>query len=220
MRDRFLQLIDYITPKLLGQLTVGALALWVPAAIFVALAEEVVEHEPLLFDEPVLYWLRSIATPDLNQFAVVVTNSGGKIAIAVATLAIAYLLYRRRFGRRAVFTVVFSVAGAALLNLLLKLSFQRDRPDLWDSIVTETSYSFPSGHAMASSALAFSVILVLWDTRWRWMAVTLGIVYFVLVGVSRMYLGVHFPSDVVAGWCVSLAWVALVHRILLRKPVA
>ncbi|MDF2461379.1 MAG: acid phosphatase, partial [Candidatus Saccharibacteria bacterium] len=119
-----------------------------------------------------------------------------------------------------VYTVVLSVAGAALLNLLLKASFQRDRPDLWESIVTETSYSFPSGHAMASSALAFSVMLVLWETKWRWLAVAVGTIYFVLVGVSRMYLGVHFPSDVVAGWCVSLAWVGIVHRILRRKSAS
>jgi undecaprenyl-diphosphatase len=72
---------------------------------------------------------------------------------------------------------------------------------------------------MASSVLAFTIIALLWKTRWRWPAVTLSTIYFLYIGLSRVYLGVHFPSDVLAGWCISLTWVLLVSKALYLKPV-
>jgi undecaprenyl-diphosphatase len=101
-----------------------------------------------------------------------------------------------------------ATGGAALLNLLAKHGFARARPDLWPSIAPETSFSFPSGHAMQSMAVAAALVVLLWPTLARWPVLVLGAGFTLLVGVSRVYLGVHFPSDVLAGWAASLAWVA------------
>jgi undecaprenyl-diphosphatase len=95
------------------------------------------------------------------------------------------------------------------LNLLLKELFGRDRPTLWETLVTEHGFSFPSGHAMASSALGFSIMVTLWNTRFRVPACIVAGFYIVLVGFSRLYLGVHYPTDVLAGWVLSGTWVIL-----------
>ena len=67
---------------------------------------------------------------------------------------------------------------------------------------------------MLSSALAFSLVVVMWHTRWRWIVTSLAAAYVVSIGFTRLYLGVHYPTDVVAGWCVSAAWVIIVAVVL------
>jgi membrane-associated phospholipid phosphatase len=99
-----------------------------------------------------------------------------------------------------------AIIGSALLNLGAKQLFARQRPALWDSIAPESTFSFPSGHAMGSITIAMVLVLLAWHTRWRWW-VTLPMAAFTLmVGLSRVYLGVHYPSDILAGWAVAIAW--------------
>ena len=210
MHERLTTFLRGLVP-VLKRIAPGALALWIPVAIFSAIADEVIEREPLIFDEPLLNFMRSNHTPVLDEIMVFTTDFGGLIFILLANIILAGLCYRF-INRRTAYFVLITAAGSALMNVVIKSLFQRARPDLWESIVIEKTFSFPSGHAMASSALAFTVMVILWKTRWRWLAVTLGSLYFLYVGLSRVYLGVHFPSDVIAGWCVSLVWVLLVAR--------
>jgi membrane-associated phospholipid phosphatase len=196
----------------------GAAALWIPVIAFSAIANEVIEREPLPFDAPILNYLHSLATPALDRFVVFTTDFGGVVFILIASALLAALCYRF-INRRAAYLVIIAAGGSAAINLLIKSLFQRQRPDLWEAIISEKTFSFPSGHSMASSALAFTVMSLLWNTRWRWLAVTLGAAYFIYIGLTRIYLGVHFPSDVLGGWCVSLIWVSLVSKALYRKPV-
>lgn len=98
------------------------------------------------------------------------------------------------------------------LNLLAKAFFRRDRP--LETLLHEPNYSFPSGHASGSMAFAVAVIILLWPSRWRWWAVIAGISFTLLVGVSRIYLGAHYPSDVLGGWMASLAWVLGLRQVL------
>lgn len=163
-------------------------------------------------EEMVLRAINSLATPLLDALVVSVTRLGGTLGVAVLTIGIAMLLWQRRMRNRAAILVA-GVGGALVLNLLLKAFFQRDRPQLWERLVTENSYSFPSGHAMASSALAFSLIVIFWSTKWRWFVVGAMFTYMVVIGLTRLYLGVHYPSDVLAGWIVSAMWVAIVTGI-------
>jgi membrane-associated phospholipid phosphatase len=132
--------------------------------------------------------------------------------VSVLAFATIVLWLRRRFLDAAF--ILASVAGATSLNLILKEWFYRPRPDLWPHLVTEFGYSFPSGHAMMSSALVFAVVWLVWHSSRRWLAVGLGALYMVGVGFSRLYLGVHYPTDVVAGWCFSLLWVLIVAAAL------
>jgi len=94
--------------------------------------------------------------------------------------------------------------------------FQRDRPSLWESVSPETTFSFPSGHAMGSMTLAMVAILLAWPTRWRWPVLLAAGVFALLVAASRIYLGVHYPSDILGGWMAEMAWVTGIHLVLFR----
>ena len=147
---------------------------------------------------------------------VFITQLGGVLVLGLATvLAVGYFWYKRR--KYAALMVLASMVGAGILNVLLKALFARERPDLWTQLVTETSFSFPSGHAMGSSAFALALIIILWQTKWRILVLILGSLYVLLIGLSRMYLGVHFPTDVVAGWLVSAGWVAIVAAFIVQR---
>ncbi|RYF27698.1 MAG: phosphatase PAP2 family protein, partial [Chloroflexi bacterium] len=97
------------------------------------------------------------------------------------------------------------------------MTFERARPDLWQQLITETSFSFPSGHSAGSSALAVCIIALLWRTKWRVPALIIAPLYIVLIGFSRMYLGVHYLTDVIAGWIVGITWVLVVASILYAR---
>jgi undecaprenyl-diphosphatase len=110
--------------------------------------------------------------------------------------------------------LTFSIGGAALANAILKLLFQRDRPSLWYSAIVEHSYSFPSGHAMVSSALIVCVLLLVWQTKWRIPATIGGLFLIFMIGLSRLYMGVHYPTDVIAGWSVGILWSLTVYAVV------
>lgn len=184
--------------------------------LFAALADEVMENETLRYDEAVLQAVRGIASPLLDTIFVVGTDLGGVIGVAVIGVLLGgYFIYKRRW-HKLVF-LLYALVGAVLLNVLLKSIFLRDRPDLWEHLVVEDSYSFPSGHAMASSALALALIALGWKTKFRWMILAAACFFVVFIGFSRLYLGVHYPTDVIAGWLVSTAWVSTVVYFMRRK---
>jgi undecaprenyl-diphosphatase len=188
---------------------------WVPVIIFLKLAGEVIEKEPLGFDTAILTWFHAHATAFLDQFFLFVTNAGGITSVLIiSALIFAYLLYKKRYYNAQL--LLLGLGGASAANVILKALFHRDRPSLWHQSIVETGFSFPSGHAMASAALVTCLVIILWSTKWRWLTVIIGAGVVVLIGASRLYLGVHYPSDILAGWCVSVAWVLLVRYILRR----
>lgn len=190
----------------------------VPLFLFGELAEEVSDKDPLAFDEAILLTMHSYANPTLDRVMLLASTLGsGEWVAPVDVIACAILLGWRRW----IDALFWSLAtgGAALLNMLAKHSFARTRPDLWPSLAPETSFSFPSGHAMQSMALAAALIVILWPTAARVPALLLGAAFTLLVGTSRVYLGVHFPSDVLAGWSASLAWVAGLSFLFYRHAV-
>jgi membrane-associated phospholipid phosphatase len=168
-----------------------------PLMLFAFFAEDVHDGDPFPFDEPLLLGSRLG-----YEYGVV----------PVDVLLVLGLLAARRL-RPGLFAAV-AVAGSALLNLAGKAVFQRERPDLWLSIAPEYNYSFPSGHAMGSATLAVTVLLLVWHTRWRWPAALLGLGFMLWVASSRVYLGVHWPSDIIAGWAAAIAWVVAVYLIV------
>jgi membrane-associated phospholipid phosphatase len=184
-----------------------------PLFAFGEFAEDVWAREGFSWDEPLLRALHALETPLLNRVAVTITDLGSAPVMALLTvLLIGFFFYQKRMLEA--WFVALALGGASSLNLIAKAGFQRQRPHLWEPIVPEIDFGFPSGHAMVSSAFAVTVILLLWPTRWRWLALIVGTLFALAVGTSRVYLGVHFGSDVAAGWCASLAWVIGVHQIL------
>jgi membrane-associated phospholipid phosphatase len=172
---------------------------------FAALVGEVHEKEVFPFDAPILNMLHAVATPTLDHFFVLMTRLGylwGVVPLDVIVLM--SIVLRRRFRDSLFFGI--AVIGSAVLDIVAKSYFARMRPDLWLSITPETTYSFPSGHAMGSTTVGMAVILLCWPTRWRWPVMFASLLFVLLVGVSRIYLGVHYPSDILAGWAAAIAW--------------
>ena len=188
----------------------------VPLAAFGGLAHELREGEGFFFDRPLLDLAHAIAEAGLDRFFVVVADLGYLWGVVPFDIALFALLIVRRRMRESVF-VLFAVVGSALLSVAAKPLFARARPSLWESIAPESSYSFPSGHAMGSMTLACVLVLLCWQTRARWPVVVAMAAFVVLVGLSRLALGVHYPSDILAGWAAAIAWTYGVYAIVFRS---
>lgn len=182
----------------------AALALWG----FGKLASEVLEKETDAFDTAVLYALRQIRTPGLDALMKGVTFLGEPSLLIALTIGIgAILLLQRRRAEGVALPV--SALGATGLNYLLKDVFARTRPELWERSVNVNFYSFPSGHATVSLVI-YGLLGYLLAThlsrRWRPWVVVATVVLILTIGLSRLYLGVHWPTDVIAGYISGLVW--------------
>lgn len=183
---------------------------------FVSLVSEVLEGETHAFDEAVLLAFRNAADPAdpvgpwwLEAMFRDITALGGTAVLTLITLlAIGYLLINRQRG--AALLVLVAVAGGTMLSHFLKLGFERPRPDLVAHLVDVQTLSFPSGHAMLSAVtyLTLGALLARVQERKRLKAYVLAVAVLLslLIGLSRIYLGVHWPTDVLAGWAAGAAW--------------
>jgi len=190
-----------------------AFSLWA----FAELAGEVHEDGALGFDEPLLRFAQQLSGQGLDSLFLLFSAIGYAYGVVPADIVlIAGLLVARRM-RMAVFAA-FAIGGSALLNIVAKQLFSRDRPSLWDSIAPEASYSFPSAHAMGSMTLAAVIVLLTWGSRWRLVVLAVMAVLVVMIGLSRIYLGVHYPSDILAGWTAAVAWTAGCYVVVHGEP--
>jgi membrane-associated phospholipid phosphatase len=194
-------------------LTVGVLLMLAAAWMFGDIAEDVVNGERItLLDVQVAHFLHAHASAGLTRCMLFVTHWHGMVGAAVMAALLAALFYRRREHYWLVATG-FVVPGGMLLNVLLKYVFHRARPSFDDPLLTLATYSFPSGHT-ANAALLYGLAgCWLWQRhRGAWAraaVVALWCVMVALVGFSRMYLGVHYLSDVLAAATEGAAWLAV-----------
>lgn len=188
------------------------LSVLAPLGAFGAIAEDVYENEPFGFEEPVMWWIHARSAPVLDTLAGVLSWVGSRYGMAptVALLALGLGAWRRRLGW---FTAI-SLGGSTLLNVLTKLVFERPRPALWVPALPEPDTSFPSGHSMFAVSMAATLAVVAWPTRLRYPVLACGVLYALLMMLSRVYIGVHYPTDVMGGACFSLAWVAGLTRVV------
>jgi undecaprenyl-diphosphatase len=171
------------------------------------------------WDPAVLAWFRAGDSPTLARDARLMTELGGWIFLTIVGLAaFAALVLKRR--RRAAL-LLFMVFGGRLLVELQKLLIAAPRPPESGFLAAAESLGFPSAHA-ANSMITFLAIglLVPVVRRRRALAVAVGLLLGILVGLSRLVLGVHWPSDVVGGWAFALFWVALCMRLASARPEA
>jgi membrane-associated phospholipid phosphatase len=194
-------------------LTVGFFACAVLVVLFGVLADEVFEvHGQGTLDRRVTAAVRSLQTPSRDALALAVTELGNWRFLVPATLSIAGTL---AWKKRRVSALLFAgcVVGGWLLEILLKISYHRSRPDLWPALVTEKTPSFPSGHAtMSSLFFGASVALVFHLSKSRPLragAIAAGSALVLAIGFTRIYLGAHWLTDVVAGYLVGLFWVVV-----------
>ena len=186
--------------------------------LFSWLADEVLRKHTDRFDDTVRSVIHDYASPGLTALMRFVTNLGDWQVVMTATLCLfAYLWYRRDHTH--ILVALVTMMGAGILDASLKLAFHRTRPDPF-FIPKPSTYSFPSGHALISLCFYGLVAGTLahdMDAKWQraltWSVASLLVV---TIGLSRVYLGVHWPSDVIAGYAAALIWMGAVRVVAVR----
>ncbi len=205
--------LTHVFPALGLLLSLGLLAAAGALFLFYDLAEDVHEGDTRRFDESALAFVNRFASPPLTSFMRGVTYLGSNEFLlgAGACVVLAFVLTRRR---RGAFTLLLTMAGAALLNFTLKTLSGRERPEPFFGLPPPDSYSFPSGHALLSFCF-YGMIAAVVTARMRGAGRRASVwacaaVLVALIGLSRIYLGVHYPSDVAAGYVAAFVWVVIV----------
>jgi undecaprenyl-diphosphatase len=192
----------------LGLVLATGLALGLGAIlIFAVLANEVAEQSTTAFDLTVWQSLRGQATPALDAVATALSWLGAEGLTIVLVVGLLALAWQRRAGAVAALLIV--VLGAQVLNSALKLVFMRQRPLAVVTLLPGQAWSFPSGHAMVSLAAYGFLAYLGWRLLrggWRWLWVGALALLILLIGLSRLYLGVHYATDVVAGYLAGFIW--------------
>lgn len=193
---------------------------------FIALASEVMENETRHFDESILLAMRApgdtadpVGPPWLGEMARDITALGGVTLLTGVTLvATGVALFSGN--RRLAVAGVISVVSGSLLVSALKHSYNRPRPDLVEHATLVSNPSFPSGHSTMAALVWLTLGIVIARTqprhRVRVFVIAISVAITLLVGISRVYLGVHWPTDVLAGWTLGSAWAVLFWIIAMK----
>lgn len=192
--------------------------------LFLWLAEEVFEGQKLIFDEAVRQAVHQIAEPWLTQVMIGISFAGSGLFLTIGTVVISIIFILLKW-RNAFLLLPITMVGALFLDFTLKLFFQRLRPEPFFNYPLPASYSFPSGHSLASFCFYGTLALLITDRiknpKLKILIWVLSAVFVFLIGVSRIYLGVHFPSDVLAGFAAAFVWISTVafvdQRLRKRK---
>ena len=186
-----------------GGFAIAAFSVWG----FFQIAERVFSEQTTEFDIAILQSIYKLHTPLLNQIMTGITFLGnGSTLIYLSSIVMIFLLVSKKFV--SAFTLVIVTSGGIGLNVWLKNIFSRVRPALWERIVDVNSFSFPSGHAMVS-LIVYGFIGYLLIANFRsWSSVFLFFTALIIlaIGFSRLYLGVHWPTDIIAGYAAGLVW--------------
>jgi undecaprenyl-diphosphatase len=192
-------------------LAFSAFVIWA----FTELADVVIEGESRRFDRAVLLWIHTTFPSWLDGPMRILTALGYYWFVLLLLVVIVAFFYQRGWRLSAILLLV-STAGSAVLTTVLKSVFQRARPELFDSGYQASFYSFPSGHATVAVGL-YGMLTVVLAYRLRgtarWAVAVSGILVVLLIGFSRLYLGVHYPTDVVAGYLAALLWLVCVGAV-------
>lgn len=182
------------------------------AVCFAVIAALVHLDKVTFFDDHIIIFIQSAVSPQLTsvaKFLSLIGSSKLAIGISLFAMAILYVLLKHRLE---LILLVWVELGSLVLNTLMKLWFHRERPDL-HRLIEEVGYSFPSGHSMAAFSLYGVLAYLLWrhlSYRYERVGLIMVAIFITLgIGWSRIYLGVHYPSDVIGGYAASGAWLML-----------
>lgn len=204
-------------------LALGFIITAICLVIFGAIAEDVLDNEILSFDTVVINWFHSFQNLDSIMFWI--TQSGSVESISVFSLLTIYYLQRYKKGLIDISFFILTVGGGALLNYVLKLSFHRSRPSIND-FIDAVGFSFPSGHAMGSmifyGAVSYFILRSQRNKRMKFIFTLLSIAFILMIGISRIYLNAHYPSDVIAGYLAGFSWLSfcIFSRNLYEKRIS
>ena len=181
--------------------------------VFAFIVHELFENKLQNFDATVYTFIISFKTEILTETFKVITFMSSPIFLIIVSGLLFLIFKNKKYGLLSLCNLVF----ITLLNQILKFTFERPRPFEW-MLIEEKGYSFPSGHAMVSAAFYGILIYLIWQTKIKttykkiWTA--LLAILIILIGLSRIYLGVHYASDIIAGFTISLSYVIIATTII------
>lgn len=199
-----------LTKRLVIRWALGLIVILGLVAIFTDLAEDVWFREGFTWDAPVILAIHQFSRPWLDTLMRILTQAGEIGAVVVALLAAAWFIWKHK--RLDAASILISLSGSAALNTLLKILLKRPRPSLFPPLVVESGFSFPSGHVTASVAVYGFLAVWFWRTHRRGWAV-FSAAWIPVVAVSRVYLGVHYPSDILGALIFTSLWLVVVFAV-------
>lgn len=209
----------YRRAVLVGKVVTRFSVLFAGVVVFARLATELHAKGAIPFDAPVQRWLHGHRSGALTSIMLFVTELGATRVLIPLAVVSGGLLWLRGNKRAAIFVWVTGL-GAGLMNQGLKLFFARARPDELLRITGASGFAFPSGHSMGAAAVygALALVAATRFPRLKWPVISLSSAIVAAVGVSRAYLYVHFPSDVIAGWALGFSWPLWLKHPILTRP--
>jgi len=212
------RLVTSIKKRKLEFLTLS-LPLGISAAVaslifFAWLSNEVLAGETRQFDEVTRAAVHHLASPTMTAIMRGISFTGSTIFLTTATI-IMFIWFLTRRWRREGWLLGITMLGASILNTTLKLTFQRPRPEPFFDLLAPRTYSFPSGHSLASfcfyGALATVLTARIENKKINFVTWLIAGVMVLVIGLSRIYLGVHYTTDVLAGYAAALIWIAVIR---------
>ncbi len=191
--------------------------LFICLLMFIAILEDVFEKEIMKLDILGYGLISNIISDNITPIAILITNFGG--AITLIGLTIIFLLVMKN--KKMSFSILLNLAIATFLNIFLKNIIQRPRPDDF-RLINETGYSFPSGHSMISMAyygyLIYLIFKFVKNKKLKTFLITFLCILILTIGLSRIYLGVHYTSDVIAGFVLSVSYL-IIYTSIIKKYI-
>jgi undecaprenyl-diphosphatase len=187
--------------------------------IVVSLSADVLTKNNFGFDQSFLLWLHQFANPYLDLIMLKITQLGNPSFVITVSIITFCLLWLRNHHREA---IIFLLAclGASILHMGMKLIFAKPRPQLWMQLITPKTFSFPSGHALGSLVLYgfIEYLLSQYYPKFAQLIYIFTVTLIFLIGLSRLYLGVHWPTDIIAGYGIGFLWLTLCLTWLTFNP--
>ncbi len=210
---RFINLIGSLRLALGLELFIGLSFAIVSLFFFGWFADEMAEGDTARFDETFRAFVHSFAAPFLTSMMQAASFAGSTLFLILFGIVVVIALYVKKHKHGALLFTITTLGASALL-FLLKLAFHRARPEPFYDTILPASYSFPSGHSLGSFCFYLALAAILTnrvDKFWLKITIwTLAVSLVLLIGISRIYLGVHYPSDVLAGFVVGFIWVVTI----------
>ena len=178
--------------------------------VLVDISEQVLQQETFAFDKSVLLYIHQFSNPVLDRIVLGITSIGDPRTVVPLTAIVFFLLWWKHHRTEAAFFFI-NACGGAVLTYVLKLAFSKPRPDLWPQLISETTFSYPSGHALGSMVLYgfLSYVLATLYPRYAKGFYAIATLLVILIGFSRLYLGVHWPTDIIGGYGIGFLWITV-----------
>lgn len=198
--------------------SLGTVGLGVCLCVLVAIAKlsnDVLEQEAFAFDQTTLLWIHQFANPFLDVVMLTITHLGNPVVVVPTSVIVFVWLWWQRH-RAEAYVFGLNCIGGAILGTGLKLVFGKVRPQLWPQLINETTFSYPSGHALGSMILYgfLAYVLATLYPRFCWVFYGLASLLISAIGLSRLYLGVHWPTDIIGGYGIGFLWLSICITLL------